>query len=396
MDPAASQPAPFKLERYFAQYEFNTKYMLSCSDPEPMSMTELLSMADQECRDMWQNLSLGYTESTGHPLLKHEIAKLHGVTSEESLVVVPQEGIYMAMKVLTDVCKRSHPDEEIHAIVTYPGYQSLYENLNTLGCKVSKWTAKMEGERGWSFDLTDLRQLLTNKTHILVVNFPHNPTSFVPDSTTWQEIMSICQERNMYLFSDEMYRLTDNAPLPDVYPSACSLYDNSISLFGLSKSFGLPGVRLGWLCTRSTDLMAGLASFKDYLTICSSAPSEILAIIALRNKDKLLDRTMQTIHRNLPLLDTFFSKYRRYFLWVKPVACTTTFVELLPPLLDRFGGSAESFCAHCRAQCDVLLVPAAMYDVTDKYVRLGFGRRNLPEALAALENFLNKNNITAE
>ena len=96
-------PPDFKLERYFADYEFTTKYMMSCSDPEPMRMSDLVAMADEECRDLWNNLSLSYTESTGHPLLRAEIAKVHGVKPDETLEVVPQEGIYMAMRVMVDL-----------------------------------------------------------------------------------------------------------------------------------------------------------------------------------------------------------------------------------------------------------------------------------------------------
>ena len=103
---AESQPPPFKLERYYAKYEFTVKYMLSCSDAEAISMKELLSFADDECQELWSNLSLSYTESAGHPLLREEAGKMHGMPASESLVIVPQEGIYIAMKVITDLCKK--------------------------------------------------------------------------------------------------------------------------------------------------------------------------------------------------------------------------------------------------------------------------------------------------
>ncbi len=100
-------PPAFKLERYFAKYEFTVKYMLSCSDPEPMSMGQLLKLADSECKALWDNLSLCYTESMGHPLLRREVTKLHnGMEVDDVLVIVPQEGIYLAMKALATYCKR--------------------------------------------------------------------------------------------------------------------------------------------------------------------------------------------------------------------------------------------------------------------------------------------------
>ena len=100
-------PPPFKLERYFAKYEFNVRYMLSSSDPEPVSMQELLKMADGECKTLWENLSLGYTESQGHPLLRREVVSLHDAMADDDvLIITPQEGIYMAMKALVAFSKR--------------------------------------------------------------------------------------------------------------------------------------------------------------------------------------------------------------------------------------------------------------------------------------------------
>ena len=245
---------------------------------------------------------------------------------------------------------------------------------------------------GWTFDVQEFQSLLRPNTHIVVLNFPHNPTGFIPDAETWNELIRICKERNVFLFSDEIYRLSNNDDSKP-YPSACVLYDNAVTLFALSKSFGLPGVRVGWLCTKNKSLMREMESFKDYITICSSAPSEILAIIGLRNASRLVNRTMNTIKPNLVSLDEFFAKYLQYFTWHRPRAGTTTLVGLNPALLEIFGGSATQFCDQVREGCGVLFVPASMYDFPDTYVRLGFGRANLKEALVVLEGFLNQHGI---
>ena len=120
-------------------------------------------------------------------------------------------------------------DERPHVIATFPAYQSLYENLRTDGCDVSRWCPKLL-DSGWCFNLEDFRSQLRSDTRILVVNFPHNPTGYIPSHETWLEIVNICKERDILLFSDEMYRLTNNDGTPP-YPSACSLYDNAITLF---------------------------------------------------------------------------------------------------------------------------------------------------------------------
>ena len=122
--------------------------------------------------------------------------------------------------------------------------------------------------------------------------------------------------------------------------------------------------------------------------MCCSAPSEILAIIALRNKDKLIKRTMGFIQRNLDLLDGFMSKYQNLFAWNRPRACTTGFMKLKEPVLKLGNGGAKGFCDLLRQEAEILLLPGAMYDYPDQFVRIGFGRANLPEALIALEQFI--------
>ena len=90
----------------------------------------------------------------------------------------------------------------------FPAYQSLYENLKTAGCRMEYWTAKLDEASGWVFDLEDLRAKLTPETRLLVVNFPHNPTGYTPPKQQWLQLIELCRERNIYLFSDEMYRYT--------------------------------------------------------------------------------------------------------------------------------------------------------------------------------------------
>ena len=275
-----------------------------------------------------------------------------------------------------------------HVVATFPAYQSLYDNLKSFGCDVSLWTVQSE-DSCWKFRLDDFRSLLREDTKIVVVNFPHNPTGFLPTDEEWLEIINICKERNIYLFSDEMYRLT-NHDGSKPYPSACTLYDNAIALFGLSKTFGLPGLRVGWLCTKNETVMKAIAEFKDYITICSSAPAEILAIIALRNKDHLIQKVMDVIQQNLKCADEFFKEFPHVFEWRKPRACTTGFVKLKGWALKMGDGGAEGFCKALREEANVLLLPSNLYDFPDEYVRFGFGRKNLPEVLPILKDFVKK------
>ena len=94
--------------------------------------------------------------------------------------------------------------KNFHAVTMFPAYQSLYENLKTMGCNLSYWMAKCEN--GWKFKLDDLRKVIKPETRLLVVNFPHNPTGYVPEEKEWCELLELCKANNIYLFSDEMYR----------------------------------------------------------------------------------------------------------------------------------------------------------------------------------------------
>ncbi len=362
---------PFTLERYFAQYEFSAKYLLSSSDCDGLKQSDLLKYADLETKTLWDNLTLGYTESLGHPLLREEIAKLYSnVTSNQTLVVVPEEGIFLALNAILK--------PEDHVICTFPGYQSLYEIAEGIGCTVTKWTPNEE--QGWRFDPEFLVKSIQSNTKLLVLNFPHNPTGYLPSQQEFKRIIDIAQEHNLYVISDEMYRFLEfNSK--DRIPSACEVYDKAISLFGMSKTFGMAGARIGWVVTKDAELFSKMATLKDYITICSSASSEILSIIALRAKNVLIKKHLQRIARNLDLLDSFFNKHENLFSWVKPKAGTICFPQLKI-------GSAYDFCQKAVADANIMVLPSKVYDYDDKHFRIGFGRENFPKVLAKFEEFL--------
>jgi len=345
-------------------------------------MHELLSMADDDSKQLWNNLKLCYTESQGHPDLRAEVAdSFHSVCSSDNVIVgAPQELIYMAMRVLGDGCS--------HAIAPFPAYQSLYDNLKSIGVQVDKWVPELNvNSQKWQFSIPHLKSLIQANTKLIVVNFPHNPTGAVVAEQEWRELIELCKEKDIYLFSDEMYRYLDDG---GNLSSASDLYEKAVSLFGVSKSLSLPGLRIGWLVTRDEGIMTKLGVFKDYLSICSSAPSEILALIAVRNRNLILTRNKAMISKNKALLTSFFEQEHVQENFLFPSAQshgTTTFVKMRGPLLKRYG-SATAFCKDLLEKKGVLLLPAKQYDFNDVYFRLGFARANLPEVLQEFSDFL--------
>jgi len=363
----------FKLERFFAKYEFAAKYLLCCSDCESLTTKDLLYLAKSDTLDMWHSLHLGYTESQGHPQLRQEISLLYeDIYPSETLVAAPEEAIFIAMNSILS------PKD--HVIVTYPGYQSLFEIARSIGCEISKWEPDYD-ESGFSFNTNKLQNLVQSNTKMIIINFPHNPTGAHLDQEQLKEIIQIAKYQNAFLFADEMYRFLEHDQNNRLKP-VCDLYENGISLCGMSKSLSLPGLRIGWLATKNKEVYNKACAFKDYTTICNSAPSEILAIMGLQAKDKIVKRNIELIKTNLDLLDSFFEKYKSIFEWHRPNAGPIAFPKLK---LDK---PVALFCKELLDATSVLLLPSELYDYKSNHFRIGFARKNMPECLAKLKNYI--------
>lgn len=363
---------PFQLERFFAKYEFKAPYLLCSSDCESMTIGELLDF-EEGSAGKFKNTWLGYTETLGSPELKDEILKLYDKTDKSDIMVYSgaEEGIFTFMNAALN------PGD--HVIVHFPCYQSLYEIANSIGCKVTLWEA--EEENGWNLDIGFLERNIKKNTKAIILNSPHNPTGYLMDREDLLKVVDIAREHNIILFSDEVYRFLE---YKDEYrlPAACDVYDNAVSLGVMSKSFSLPGLRIGWLVTKNRELFQRMAQFKDYTTICSSAPSEVLAALALKYKDKLIKRSLNIILSNISVLDDFFGKYNNIFDWKAPKAGSIAFPRIKADM------NAEEFCIDLVEQKGVLLLPGNYYNYSNSNFRIGFGRKNLPECVEKLDDYM--------
>jgi len=369
------QISPFKLERYFARYEFKAPYLLSASDCEALSLNELLSMIHGETMKMWNILKLGYTESQGLPELRQEIATLYdSVGASQVMVAAPEEAIFLAMNTLL-----TEGDE---VISTFPAYQSLYELARSMGCRLKFWEPRYRA--GWHFDIKDLEHLISPKTKMLIINFPHNPTGATITQEQQEELIEMAKANDTLIFSDEMYRFLEYRE-EDRLPSMSDRYENTVSLCGMSKSFALAGLRIGWLVTKNPQWLERFLAFKDYTTICSSAPSEILALMGLKAREQILRRNHQIIQSNLALLDEFFSRHKNIFEWQRPAAGPVGF--------PGYKGKkhANQFCQDLVDAKGVMLLPPHVYDFQESHFRIGFARQDMPQALEKLEEYLAEN-----
>jgi aspartate/methionine/tyrosine aminotransferase len=315
---------------------------------------------------LWSDLRLGYTEVRGHPLLRAAIASLYEAVEAEDVIVfaAAQEPIFAFFNVALG------PGD--HAIAVVPSYQSLYEVGRSLGAEVSLVPLRED----WTLDLDAIRAALRPNTRLIALNAPNSPTGSLPTEAELRELFALGPR----VFVDEVYRLLEHDPR-DRLPAAADL--GGVSLGVLSKSFGLAGLRIGWLATRDAELRERIVAFKHYLTICSAGPSEILATIALRAKHALLGRSRAIIGANLAVLDDFFAR-RDDFAWVRPRAGTTGLVDL------RFDADVEDFARRIADAEGVMLLPAGVFDWPGNAFRIGYGRQDLPAALARLERFTDR------
>jgi aspartate/methionine/tyrosine aminotransferase len=362
----------FALERYFDTHEFSAKYLLSCSDCEPLALADLLDLADADSRRLWDRLTLAYTHTSGHPLLREAITGMYqGLDAQNILVMAPEEGIFLCMQSLLD------PGD--HVVCTFPGYQSLYELARAKGCEMTLW--RLEEGEGWQLNLNRLEELLRPDTKLVVVNFPHNPTGFLPTGEQFRILIERVRRSGAYLFSDEMYRFLEfdgGARLP----AACECYEKAVSLGGLSKAFGLPGLRLGWLATRDGDLLAQVKQLKDYTTICNSAPGEILGLMALRARQTIVGGQRSRLRRNLAALESFMQTHGEHFRWHRPAAGSVCFPRM------RLEADTERFCDTLIQEAGIMLVPSSMFGYGHHHVRIGFGREDFPAVLERFAEYL--------
>jgi aspartate/methionine/tyrosine aminotransferase len=374
----------FKLETYLAKWEFSARYHMTASDMESMTVAELLAMATPEDRATFDEMRLGYIETTGTPPLRAAIAGTYaGLAPEDVLAFAgAEEGIFCAMHALLD--------KDSHAVVVTPNYQSS----ETLPLSICATTGVALREReNWALDIDELHVALKPYTKLILINFPHNPTGKVIDRASFDAVVQLCRERGIYLFSDEVYRGLERRPELQL-PQAAEVYERGLSLNVMSKAYGLPGLRVGWIACRDHALLARMERIKHYLSICNAGPSEHLAVIALKARARILARNLALIERNLEGVNAFFAEFAELFDWQVPDGGCIGF--------PRYKGKdgVESFCQRLAEEIGVVLLPSSIYQSaltpvpTDRF-RIGFGRSYIPEGIAAMRAWLRGNRRAA-
>ena len=373
----------FALEVHFSRWEFAARHHMTASDVQSRTLDELLALDGPDARERFGALHLGYTETWGAPGLREAIADTYDVARAADVLCFAgaEEGLYAAMRVLLA------PGD--HAIVAVPNYQAA-ESVVLDACEATG--VPLRPGLGWRLDLDELERAIRPSTVLVSINVPNNPTGAVMPREDFDRLVSICRKHGLWLFCDEVYRLLeidDAARLPQV----ADVYERGLSLNVMSKAYGLPGLRIGWIACRDAPLLARLERYKHYLSICNSAPSEFLADVALRHRDAILAENRALVRENLELLEAFMARHPGLFEWTRPDGGCIAF----PRYLGEEG--VDAFCETLVERAGVLLLPASIYrsellDAPADRFRIGFGRRGIAAGIAAMEAFLARNDRT--
>lgn len=360
------------LSRYVARWAPTAEHVLCSSDIEAWRLDEVLALAGPEDRAGWEALGLGYTPPAGSPALRAEIASLYDDVDPAEVVCFSgvEEAVFVMVNVLLG--------QGDHVVATCPGYASLHQVARAAGAQVS--LVPLSEEAGWDLPVDRLAAAMRPTTRLLILNWPHNPTGALPDREAFSAMLALAEETGTRVLSDEAYRLLEHDPR-DRLPAAAESSPGAVSVAGLSKPFGLAGLRVGWAVSRDPDLLARACAFRDYLSGCTAAPSEALALIALRARDQMLNRSRRLIAGNLALLDEFLADHGDIFGWQRPRAGNTGFLRVAAHL------PADRLADELRRSEGVLVLPGSVYGCAGNHVRVSFGGADFARALERIEGF---------
>jgi aspartate/methionine/tyrosine aminotransferase len=371
----------FELETWFSRWEFRARHSFTASDLETMTVSELLDLAGLPIETL-AGTDLGYRSPYGSPEFRQSVARTYETASEQDVLSFAgaQEALFWVMAEL--LCDGGH------AVVTVPNYQSLESVPVSTGADISGlplWQG--EGpDLEWTLDLDRLASLLRPDTRMVAVNFPNNPTGYVPDRQTFEDLAALCDSRGIALVSDEVYRGVELDPALTL-PQAADLSELAISINVMSKSYGLPGLRVGWAVTKDRDLLSRLERRKHYTSICNPGLSELLATIGLDHGEQIHERNRAIVRENTGVVRDFFGEFPDLLEFDAPIGGCVSY----PRYLGEDG--VEQFVVRAIEDAGVLMLPASLYrsglcETPSDRFRIGIGRIDVPDAVNALREHL--------
>ena len=349
----------FRMERTQCLYENEVEFNLSESGVLPLRVEEVLQGSKDPADFL--SIALKYPESDGSKELREHIAAWYGTNSDHVLVTNGgSEANFTALWGLLE--------KDDHAAVMLPNYLQTWGLSRAYAAKTHGFYLVESSENGkarWALDIDGLRRAVSKKTRLIVVTNPNNPTGAVLNQQEMDEVVRVARKARAWLLVDEIYRGAEvSGPLT---PTFWGSYEKLLITSGLSKAFGLPGLRLGWIVAPPKTI-AKLCSYHDYTTLTPTILSDRLARIVMEpvRREQVLERTRAIVRRNLPRLEAWIHSHDDIFSYIPPVAGAITFFRYKLPI------SSAALFDRLRKEQSVLITPGDHFGL-GRYIRVGYG-----------------------
>ncbi len=376
-EPGAAPSGSFALAAYLTRWAACAHHDLAASDSQTLPLAALLRLAGPEDVVRWRNVGLGYADPRGAPWLRTAIAARYARLETKDVLVSAgvQEAVACVLRALLG------PDD--HAVAVVPVYQPSEMALTSL-CAASG--VPLDPKQSWNLDLDRLAAAIRPNTRLVLVNFPNSPTGATLDRAALDNLVALCRRHGLWLVNDEVYRQTDLDPERAAAP-VVDLYERGISINGLSKGFGLPGLRVGWVACRDRNALDRILAVKSLLSSCLAGPSEVLAHVALRAEARITGRARAIGRHNHDRLGSLLDRHPDLFEPDEP--------RNLALACPRFRGEegATAFARTVASEVGLLVLPSVLWrsslaPVPEDRLRLGLGRHGCGGVLAILDEYL--------
>ncbi|MBA2276636.1 MAG: aminotransferase class I/II-fold pyridoxal phosphate-dependent enzyme [Chloroflexia bacterium] len=352
----------FHLERWMTTWELDVDYDIAESGIAPLSIAELLRIdADDDAYEalaVLATIPLGYSEARGTAALRQAVAQTYNNVEADDILITTGaiEANFLLFHALLD--------RGDHVVVVAPAYQQLLSVPRSIGCDVTPW--RLLPERGLAFDLDELERLLRPNTRLIVINSPHNPTGSVLAEADLRRIANLAEDRGALVLSDEAYRGLEHGDGPPMPSSMRDLSANGIGVGTLSKAYGLPGLRIGWIAA-NPDIVQRCWGLRDYVSLSPGKLNDHLAHIAVARRAAIFARNRRIIAANLETARAWFAANADLCTWTEPRA---GLLALMRYTLDL---PSEVVADGLARDASVMLAPGAAFD-NEGYLRIGIGQ----------------------
>lgn len=365
--------APFPARQFFQKYGSATKLQFSNVEMANFTAYDLLTFVKEDVETLLI-FPLSYQHPKGAPAFREALAEHYSkdILPDDHITtfVGAREALFATLHALIE------PDD--HVICFTPCYHPLLAIPEMLTNHISN--ISLETPTGFALPLEEIKKAITNRTKVIICNFPHNPTGTVPTKEEFNELISLADQHGTYLLVDEIFRFLElgRDPLP---PIALS-YEKGISISGLSKAYGLPGLRLGWTIARDPKLIHRITEIKQYTSVCNSPLSEKLAIYALTHHDTIQQIIRPLLDKKLLLIKDFFYRHKDIFSFCPPQAGPM----LYPRLIHE--KDAEHFTIAMAKEAGVLAYPSSCFHHKGPYFRCSLSSEPLEKILSTLDDWI--------